>query len=219
MTQQFDEQLSAFVDGEVDDAAGRQVINKLTQDAEFKQRWQNYHLIGDTLRDPLAGSASVPNNFADSVMQALQSEPTILAPKTANKHHLSPITKRIAGAAIAASVATVAVLGVQNLYQSPEPTQLATMPANDAFVRMPQINPAFASASNSAGSVVPQSNGLMQAAGPRSRTDLPNSEVSERIQNHLHRYLVDHTQNLDNSRVQGISPYARIVVSPNPRQD
>jgi sigma-E factor negative regulatory protein RseA len=202
----------------VDVATESQVIKKLTQEAELKQRWQNYHLIGDALRGTITGSVPLPSHFADTVMQALESEPTILAPKPTNKHHASPLTKRIAGVAIAASVATIAVLGVQNLYQSTEPTQLATMPANDAFVRIPQEQPGFATASSGA-SLVPQNNGLMQASGPRSQIDLPSRELSARMQNHLHRYLMDHTQNIDNSRVQGISPYARIVVSPNTNQD
>jgi negative regulator of sigma E activity len=218
MMQQFDEKLSAFLDGELDDATESQIINQLTQDAELRQRWHSYHLIGDTLRGSTAGSVSVPNNFSDTVMQALESEPTILAPKTIRTHHLSPMTKRIAGVAIAASVATIAVLGVQNLYQSEQPTQLATMPDNDAFVRLPEQQ-GFATASNGSSNLIPQSKGLMQASGPRSQVDLPKTELSARMQKHLHQYLMDHTQNINKSRVQGISPYARMVVSPSTKQD
>jgi sigma-E factor negative regulatory protein RseA len=214
MTQQFDEQLSAFVDDELNHTAVDPLIKKLTQDAELKQRWQNYHLIGDTLRGSGTGSVPLSAGFADLVMQALESEPTVLAPKSTVRSHASPMTKRLAGVAIAASVATIAVLGVQGLYQSPESSQLASMPDTDAFVRMPQVDQAFSTASNSNSTVLPQANGLMQASGPRSQVDLPNDELTRRIQNHLHRYLQDHTQNIDRSRVQGISPYARIVVSP-----
>lgn len=218
MTKQFDEQLSAFVDGELDDATENQVIKKLTQDANLKQRWHSYHLIGDTLRGSTAVSVSVPSDFSTSVMQALESEPTVLAPKSSRAQHASPMTKRIAGVAIAASVATIAVLGVQNLYQTETPTQLATMPDNDAFVRMPEQQ-GFATASNGSSNLIPQSKGLMQASGPRSRVNLPNTEINARIEKHLQQYLMDHTRNIDKSRVQGISPYARIVVSPQSRQD
>ncbi len=216
MTNQYDEQLSAFVDSELHDATLAPLIKRLTQDVDMKQRWQRYHLIGDSLRGSVTGSMTSTSNFADAVMQALESEPTILAPKSSVKSPTSPLVKRIAGVAIAASVATIAVLGVQDLYQSPEPSQLASMPDNEAFVRMPQSEQVFSAASNSTSTVIPQSNGLMQASGPRSLVDLPNDAVTARIHSHLHRYLLDHTQNIDRSRIQGISPYARIVISPGP---
>jgi len=216
MTKQYDEQLSAFIDGELHDATMVPLIKELAKDVELKQRWQHYHLIGDGLRGSLSGSISVATSIADNVMQALESEPTILAPKPSTVSQTSHLAKRLAGVAIAASVATIAVLGVQNLYQTPESSQLASMPANDAFVRMPQSDQAFATASNGSSTMIPQARGLMQASGPRSTVDLPNDELTARIRNHLHRYLLDHTQNIDRSRVQGISPYTRIVISPLP---
>lgn len=109
MNDQLKETLSAFMDGEAD---GIRVIDNLRQDDEARAAWASYHLIRDVMTQHYAtGSLQI----ADRVADALQDEPTILAPKGWFKQR--KILRHASGAAIAATIATIAILVVR---QSPE---------------------------------------------------------------------------------------------------
>ncbi|GEM_PF-897609 len=72
-------ELSAWLDGEVDDPAESARLARLAaSDALLNERWQTYHLIGDALR---GDAGVVGRSVADRVREALQHEPVILAPR------------------------------------------------------------------------------------------------------------------------------------------
>ncbi|MCU0897166.1 MAG: sigma-E factor negative regulatory protein [Burkholderiales bacterium] len=72
------ENLSAMLDGELDsDAAGR-VCGRLREDAELRETWEAYALIGDALRGTAATGMS-----REAFAARLASEPTVLAPRAA----------------------------------------------------------------------------------------------------------------------------------------
>jgi len=57
-TEQELEQLSALVDGALDDGRQRALLARLGEDGELRSRWSRYHLIGDALRgEPVSGTA------------------------------------------------------------------------------------------------------------------------------------------------------------------
>jgi sigma-E factor negative regulatory protein RseA len=208
MTEQFDEKFSAFMDGELEGSAQDQVIKRICQDEECKQRWQSYHMISDTLRRNLPSTLNP--SFSHSVMKALESEPTILAP-TRSKPALSPVTKRIAGAAIAASVAAVAVISVQTSNTTnDQAATLAEMPASKEFVRMVRPNQVTDNTTGTAPA-------LTASVTPLETQEAQVSTV-KKFHPQLNKYLVDHSQHVSGTRVQGIMPYARIVVSPSESQ-
>jgi sigma-E factor negative regulatory protein RseA len=93
--------ISAFMDGELDDRAAGPVIDALGRDDEALQAWRIYHLIGDTLRD---SSLLLSAGFTARVARALESEPTVLAPRRLQSQ---PRTWY----ALAASVAGFALVG------------------------------------------------------------------------------------------------------------
>lgn len=104
--------LSSLMDGELDDAASTQCIRALDADPELKAAWNEYHLIGDAIR----GSALLSVDVRAEVGQALQQEPTVLAPKP----------KRGSGSglmryAMAASFALAGVVGWAVWQSQPEP--------------------------------------------------------------------------------------------------
>lgn len=108
MSNQFDERFSALVDGE--EAQTTEVLSRVQQDYELRQRWQRYHLIRDAMTGHVEG-----NHFPDissQVSQALENEATVLAPRR-KKSRLQTIYKQASGFAVAATVATVAVISVQ----------------------------------------------------------------------------------------------------------
>ena len=122
-----------WVSSAVDGALDEQAINQLASDEQSQKQWQRYHMIGDAMRDDLP--ESVPLDLSASIAAALESEPEIVAPVTssineAKKHvsdnvisfgsKVSTTFKQFGQYAIAASVALVAVIGVQNYQQESE---------------------------------------------------------------------------------------------------
>jgi len=106
MSEFNNEQLSALLDGE-QDSDHTKILDKLINDQGMKDTWSRYHLIGDCLRGHLPEKIS--SHVSTQVSNALRDEPTILAPPTTKRFNIKPI----AGFAIAASVAMVAVFGLQ----------------------------------------------------------------------------------------------------------
>lgn len=180
MTEQKKERLSAFMDGELDDAA--EVVDALEQDAELQSVWQRYHLIRDTLHQRLAPGTD--REFAQAVSAALAHEPTIIAPRRRN-WSVKEIAKPAAGMAIAASIAVVAVLGVQS-YRAP----------NNPAPQVAQIEPRAATTTTVA------------ADSFKSETD---QQLDAKVQSKLSGYLLNHNEYSASSQVQGILPYTRIV--------
>ncbi|MCX7628159.1 MAG: sigma-E factor negative regulatory protein [Methylophilaceae bacterium] len=71
------EQLSALMDGELDLDAHPHLYKALRSDEDAADCWATWHLIGDVMRrEPV-----MPSDLGARVMQALESEPTVLAPR------------------------------------------------------------------------------------------------------------------------------------------
>ncbi len=101
------EEVSALIDGEHSDGT-QDAIDHLCKDEQFRNTWARYHLIRDCLKGHLPEHVST--QMGDRVRRALEEEPAILAPQRSAHRYLKPV----AGFAIAASVATVAILGIQH---------------------------------------------------------------------------------------------------------
>ena len=71
------ENISALMDGELDETGLAQSLHALHQSEEALEAWREYHLISDALQDTTALSAGFSARFADRLAQ----EPTVLAPK------------------------------------------------------------------------------------------------------------------------------------------
>ena len=69
--------ISALMDGELEDREVLREIARMKTDAQTRERWDAFHLIGDALRDePLLSSG-----FNESFAKRLAAEPTVLAPR------------------------------------------------------------------------------------------------------------------------------------------
>ena len=109
--------VSALMDGELDEHPARDVLAKLKDDPELRERWETYHLISDALKsEPLLSSAGFSAAFAER----LNAEPTILAP---SRRVLTP--KRVTTYALsaAASVSAAALVAWVALSGSEQPLQ------------------------------------------------------------------------------------------------
>ena len=103
------EAVSALADGEFLDEDLPALTAAVTADPQARRRWLSYHLIGEAMRDGLP--ERLDPIFAERLRATIADEPAILAPK----NRLAGVLKPVIGLAIAASVATIAVITAQNL--------------------------------------------------------------------------------------------------------
>lgn len=70
------ERLSAWIDGEFESGQTQELLDQLKHDGTRRNDWCCYHLIGDTLR-----GVHGPD-FSAQILDQLNSEPTVLVPRT-----------------------------------------------------------------------------------------------------------------------------------------
>jgi sigma-E factor negative regulatory protein RseA len=110
MSEQIREQISAFLDGELPDSETELLLKRLTRDGELRESFGRYSLIGEALRG--AGSDRVTKGFAAGVNLAIDGEPVQIAPQT-RETRATNWWRPLAGVGIAAGVATVAIVALQ----------------------------------------------------------------------------------------------------------
>ena len=191
MNKQPDAQLSSLVDGELDESECSAALDSVLKNNSHRCCWERYHLIGDAMRRNLP--RVVDSQLSVRVMAALKDEPTVLAPPVKSGNSFG---KQLAGLAVAASVAAVAVFGVQYLYQEDGLVKSQEQMAKAPVVPMIKRND-FAGRD-------------IQLATESSSH--PN--VQPMLNPRLNQYLLDHNQ--QSARiVHGVMPYARIVIHPD----
>ena len=168
------EKLSALVDNELNELVERRMVAALVENQELRGTWERYHLIRAAVREEL--TFVVKPGFSDRVVGKIND--------TGHRNGMGRQTVRVAGAlAIAASVAAVAIVGLQQL-QSPasSPAALATLPP----------------ASPLTGQVARANGSYWDAAQPEA-------------ENTLNTYLIEHNEFSPASGIGGMLPYVRIV--------
>ena len=173
MSEKF-EQLSAWVDGE----ASTTRVDDVKADVQLQQKWQDYPLMGDTLRGDEV--LLTDKSLLESIADALDDEPTVLAPSTKSRvipiwQNVVSLGKQSSQFAVAAGVAAVMILGVQNYNTE------ATQP----FMTAPTSGP---------------QGGLAPVSLSQSRTiQTPEQQLNERQalleqRKRINALLVDHQQ-------------------------
>jgi sigma-E factor negative regulatory protein RseA len=97
------EQLSALVDGELDMDGSPHLYTALRKSGEAVECWSTYHLIGDVMRGDLRLQAGLQAR----IMQRLEAEPVVLAPR----RRLHEMLHSGYAMPMAASAAAVAFVG------------------------------------------------------------------------------------------------------------
>lgn len=142
------EQLSALVDDELPDAEQALLIRQLSADNELQGVLSRYQLVRDALHDNLPRQLDA--GFHERVHAALQQEAVIhAAPARAVSRWYRPL----AGMAIAASVAIVAVGSLQSKRpEAPGAAQeLAAAPSIDNYIRAANAPAPVAQSGNARG--------------------------------------------------------------------
>ena len=103
-------QISAFVDGELPDAEADLLLRRMGQDAELRRKVAEYLEIGRALR----GERSVPgiDRLQERIAAEIDDKPLdddVVVPETKSGSAIRPLI----GVAVAASVALIAIFGLQ----------------------------------------------------------------------------------------------------------
>lgn len=95
------EKISALMDDELDTGTSAHLFAALKKDENILECWSTYHRIGDAMR----GASELSDDFYERLMQRVETEPAVLAPKRRISLKQHPLMS------IAASVAAVLVVG------------------------------------------------------------------------------------------------------------
>jgi negative regulator of sigma E activity len=130
-------QLSAFVDGELPENEAELLLRRLSQDAELRQQVSEYLAIGRVMR----GEPQVHglNALRDRIACALDDAPipeAIAEPPPARQRLLRPV----AGFAVAATVALVAILGLRQGGDTPTTIEPGTVVAGAEAITQPEVD-------------------------------------------------------------------------------
>ena len=180
MNEGMKEQLSALVDNELDELEEHRVLAALKGDPTLRHTWERYHLVRAALHQDL--EVVVAHDLAERVARRIAAEPSTAA--TYRRRH---INRLIGTLAIAASVAAIAIVGVQWL-QQPTPMPVLTVAATTPEAKSA---PAPVLVSNSGA----------------SHWDTKQTEA----ENALNAYLVEHGEFASTAGIGGMMPYVRVV--------
>jgi sigma-E factor negative regulatory protein RseA len=128
MSEQIREQVSAFLDGELPDSETELLLKRLTRDGELRESFGRYSLIGEALRG--ATSDRVTKGFAAGVNLAIDGEPVHVAVH-ARELRTTNWWRPLAGVGIAAGVATVAIVALQQRAITPNLTAATPVTAQN----------------------------------------------------------------------------------------
>jgi sigma-E factor negative regulatory protein RseA len=149
MSEQIREQVSAFLDGELPDSETELLLKRLTRDGELRESFGRYALIGESIRGTSRGHLT--RGFAGRVNMAIDGEP-IAAVGQVRESRAPRWWRPFAGAAVAAGVAAVAVVALQQRAVAPTlragpaaapmTARVAQMPREAISYTVPATSPA-----------------------------------------------------------------------------
>jgi sigma-E factor negative regulatory protein RseA len=99
-------EISALMDGELDDKAADAVLAQVKQEDELLANWAMFHAISEALRRSDRGDWHSPD-FFPKFRERLANEPTVIAPRQFLRSRSKPVTYALSVAASLAAVALV----------------------------------------------------------------------------------------------------------------
>lgn len=170
------EKISSLLDDE--QILDKSLMDALSNNKEGKAKWARYTLVSDVLND--RDHHTVDDSWFKELSAKLDKEPTILAPRVSRtfKHK---VMKQVAGLAVAASVAMVAIVSVQqaSISNTDSVTNIAMVTNPDTFVST-DIQPV-------------------------------KLRLNKATESKLSGFLVNHYEHSLSGKMHGVMPYMRIV--------
>lgn len=179
MTDKLLEQVSALADDELDSREAELLLPRMQRDGELRDAWERYHLVGEAMRRALPRNADP--ELAARVATVIEQDEQDLHPVFASRmfQQLRPV----AGLAVAASVAMLAVFTLQGP-SDVGPSEVVPIAGNP-----PATVPLIA---------------------PR-RVDF-SGVASPELQDQLRSYLLDHSEHASTAKLRGgVMPYVQIA--------
>ncbi len=206
------ESLSALMDGEANELEARRVLQTLPADAQLRDSWHRYHLAAQAMRRELPVQLV---DFSSQISAAIEAEKLSTGTFNTVKKYFSPIGR----AAIAASVAVVAIVASQQFYFNAATDDLgnsalaAAKPGASGEYRAEYQVPAgfqapMVSARNvSTGAVASthEPRALLVLNQPR-----PDALTERQIEHYLNQMMQAHTEQASLNSSQGMLPFARL---------
>src|SRR5262249_41844026 len=113
MTQKLREQISALCDHELPEGEHELLMRRFAVEKSLRQHWERYHLIGAALRKELRDGD--PRGSAAGVMLVIgEKQISISTPAPTASNWTRQLLRGTASVAIAASVAVVAIVGLNH---------------------------------------------------------------------------------------------------------
>lgn len=187
MTTESREHLSSLMDGEISRETGRFLVRRLGADEELCATWARYHLVRDCLRH--GGDRIAGEGLSSRVRRALERE----SPPAAPRRKIPDWLKPVAGLAVAASVALLAIVAVA---PGSPPAQQAPIgladsaPPADAFTSPQNLSP------------TPLSRQVSLAGGHTNDS-------------RMNPYLLRHYQATGSTGGRGLVAFVPIVITPS----
>lgn len=155
MTDPVQEQLSACLDGELPDVELDLLLKRTAQDARLADTLGRYALISAALQGERPAAASA--GFASRVASAIAAEDPPVAPRRASRLPARALAwlKPVAGLAVAAGVAAVAVMVVQPQAPTGPTQQFAAAPESAVTTTAPSSDPSYIVPASTATAVIP----------------------------------------------------------------
>jgi sigma-E factor negative regulatory protein RseA len=172
MSEQIREQVSAFLDGELPKSETELLLKRLTRDAQLREGFGRYALIGEAIRG--GGHPLMTRDFAARVNLAIDGEP-VQANGPASQMHAPRWWRPFAGVAVAAGVAAIAVVALQQRADAPGVRSAAAITARSAAPQATAPNTMLARSAavqtppEALSYTVPVASGAAPAAMPAAR--------------------------------------------------
>lgn len=196
------DQISALLDGELDDAEAGRLIGRLKSEPELRRTWDDYHRVGDALRGHLAPDLSA------RVAARLAAEPAVLLRRSGG-----PSTHPVGRLALSAAASLAAVALVVWM----------ALPMRGPFSQTAQVDPAAQQPYRNAVPETPLASGArvastgQAASGAISELDAAHADARTHADAlaalGMGNYLLAHQRFSPSSAMQGVAPYARTVSS------
>ncbi|MEX2961413.1 sigma-E factor negative regulatory protein [Microbulbifer sp. TYP-18] len=211
----LNESLSALVDGEASELELQRLLKASATSAEIGERWSRYQLAASVMRRERI--AKVNPGLAAGVSMALERELPLSAQAASDGIAVGDTgyrrTRRmLTRGAVAATVAFAAILGVQQLPESPGSAELvatAERPVQPPVQSVQQPSgfyvpaPTARAVSTAMPRLVPERQG--DGPGQAFVQQLPTPELMR----HLNRVMVEHSEQAAELGNQGMVPFVR----------
>ena len=198
MKQEQAELASALLDGELDGPVEQQAVNELLRgDAADRERSARYCMIGDAMRGESLIDATT---IAARVRDALEDEPVVLAP---SPNPAPRWIKPVSGAALAASVAAVAIVFAPGMMTTAPDHGVSTVTIAEAPT--PQVVPVATGTEPARVLEDPESE--LASSTPDDRWQA----IDPVLQDRLNRLLIEHHEFSGRTGVRGPVSHVGLV--------